>query len=67
MFACNTRKQSHYLPWSQVGLHQAAVRCLPLFLLYLGTLMHTYSLSYLQARCLLYCIETFISILSNDI
>ena len=38
--------------WStlQVGLHQAALRCLPLFLLYLVTLMHTYSLAYLQVR-----------------
>jgi hypothetical protein len=34
----------------QVGLHQAALRCLPLFLLYLVTLMHTYSLAYLQVR-----------------
>ena len=40
--------------WSalQVGLHQAALRCLPLFLLYLVTLMHTYSLAYLQVHCI---------------
>lgn len=35
-------------PCPQVGLHQTAVRCLPLFVLYLGTLMHTYSLAYLE-------------------
>jgi hypothetical protein len=48
----NGEVMSDLLTWSalQVGLHQAALRCLPLFLLYLVTLMHTYSLAYLQVR-----------------
>ena len=33
-----------------IGLHGSAVRCLPIFVLYLATLMHTYVLARWQVR-----------------